>query len=140
MEALIQPQGKILVVEYIIATRLPLGDVHDLPEKLPVYLNFTTRLYTKLNTTLQHVLATNDSSLASLISHLLYTVDIAYCFLSNIVTYMAWSTVLRHPQAHTRTKCGFVDLVGMVLGSLWPGFRERCLPSEFVYGNPYGCT
>ncbi len=96
--ALPQPQGKILMVEDIITAKFPLEDVNDLAGKFPVYINFTTRLYSKLNTTLQHVLTTHGSTLTSLTFHLLYTVYMAHYSLSNLETNMPWSTVLCHSQ------------------------------------------
>lgn len=65
-----------MLFEDVVTVQIKLDNVKDLSNKLPVYTEFNTRLYNKLNRMLQSVISQNDTFVASLIYHLLYAVDI----------------------------------------------------------------
>lgn len=56
-----------------------------------------------------------DPALISLLSNLLYTVDVADFSLSTVTSYMLWFSVLYPSPFHGRTKRGLFDIIGSVV-------------------------
>lgn len=108
--ALVQPLGKVLVVEDTIIVR---GTSIILVTSSQCY--FTTSLYDMANDTLQTAATKHDPSLVSLLSNL-YTVDISNFSLSAVASYMPWFNILHPSHSHGRTKSSLFELGGMVLG------------------------
>lgn len=94
--AVAQPLGKILVVEDTVSARLPswvLNHLSDMLNFFFTHISILSRISTPhLTTRLQTAVMKHDPSLVSLLSHLLYIVDIANYSFSTVAFYMCVTT------------------------------------------------
>lgn len=107
-----------MLVGDVVNTKIQLDDVHELADKIPMYVQWITWLADALNRTAHEVSHSNDSTFRFLFSTLSFSIDITKHTLYAVVEYTSWRPLLTTPQAHTIQRRGLCNIGGKVLGNI----------------------